>query len=279
MEEPTEQEPSWTRRLEQASKLTLGATAVFYVLGLVVASLHLMRFGVFSLSLVRPHYVVAGIWPLLPLAFLAALVSWTIMAYQEDERPRRADAPQRRWWHGALYLNALVMPALAWLAVNAMAINYVVTSDGVTPWSFRQILWGALGVLGFSLLLVLLSAATWTGAHGPRVALRIVRGVAFGSLLLLCLLGYLRFFVDHIYPVIPSRIGGGKPMPVTVVLKASDNVAALGLTPRPGNPRALRCELVLDGDKTYVFRTLDEPRRTLELSKDLVAAMIIDDRR
>ena len=91
MEEPSMPERSWTQRLEQVSKVTLGATGLFYVLGLLVASLHLMRFGVFSLSLVRPHYVVAGIWPVLPLAFLAALIAWTVTAWHDD-RPVKASS-------------------------------------------------------------------------------------------------------------------------------------------------------------------------------------------
>jgi hypothetical protein len=281
MEEPTVRQARLTDRVERVSKLALGVTGLLYVLGLLVASLHLMRFGVFSLSLVRPHYIVAGLWPVLPLAFPAALIAWTFTAWHEVHPPSASPAATTagRLWHHVRRWNALISPAAGWIFIVVMAILYVATPGSEVPWSFRQVALGGMVVFVFFVILALLSAATWTGARGPHTALRVIRGVAFGSLLVLCLLGYLRFFVDHIYPVIPSRIGGGKPMPVTVVLKAAENVSALGLTARPGTPRALRCELILDGDKTYVLRTIDPPRAILELSKDVVAAMIVDERR
>jgi hypothetical protein len=284
MNEPTR----WTQHIEPLSKLALAAAGLLYVVGLIVTALHLMQFGVFSLSLVRPHYVLAGTWPVLPLAFLAALAAWTLTAWDDDRpsSPPLSASSAARWWHRLVRVNALVSPVVAWVAIVFMVASYVATRGSAIPWTLRQIVLGGLAFLAFFAGLALLSAATWSGARVPRETAGrarhwqgAVRTVAFASLLVFCLLGYLRFFVDHVYPAIPSRIGGGKPIPVTIVLKAPETVSTIGLPSRTGEARALRCELIVDSDKTYVLRAVDPPRTVFELSKDLVAAVLLDDPR
>src|SRR5436190_6454248 len=58
--------PSLKETLEIASKSLIGLAGLCYVLGLMVVTLHLRRYGLNSLSLSQLHYVTAGVWVLLP---------------------------------------------------------------------------------------------------------------------------------------------------------------------------------------------------------------------
>lgn len=53
--------------IESAGKCIIGFAALCYVIGLVVVSCHLNRYGVNYIGLLRINYVIAGVWTLLPV--------------------------------------------------------------------------------------------------------------------------------------------------------------------------------------------------------------------
>jgi hypothetical protein len=74
--------------LEVGGKLALGVLALCYALGLLVINLYYSRYGVYSLSLFRLNYVIAGVWVVTPVLvmFLALLGLFTIAFFAKPTR-------------------------------------------------------------------------------------------------------------------------------------------------------------------------------------------------
>jgi hypothetical protein len=68
----------------------IGAIAftALYVVGFLVVTLHLQKFGVTPVTWLRPQYLLAGTWCLLPLVLFAGVVGLTGLEYVELRCPR-----------------------------------------------------------------------------------------------------------------------------------------------------------------------------------------------
>lgn len=74
-------------------KLVFGLLGLWYVLGVVVVAVHLRQYGVNSLDLPQLHYITAGVWVVLPIAFVALVAVFGVfMAASQVEQLR-----SRKW--------------------------------------------------------------------------------------------------------------------------------------------------------------------------------------
>ena len=60
----------------EASKVLASVAIVLYVVGFLVVTFHLAQFGFVPASWLRPQYLLAGIWCLLPTLLLVWIVSY-----------------------------------------------------------------------------------------------------------------------------------------------------------------------------------------------------------
>ncbi len=75
--------------LEIASKSLIGLTGLCYVMGLLVVTLHLRRYGLNSLSLSQLHYVTAGVWVMLPSLVGVSYCFFVMMFYETAVEQRQ----------------------------------------------------------------------------------------------------------------------------------------------------------------------------------------------
>src|SRR5207253_3041233 len=71
--------------LELASKAVVGFAGLCYILGLIVVTIHLRRYGLNSLTLSQLHYVTAGVWVLLPIVASALFVIFGMFVIKSQE--------------------------------------------------------------------------------------------------------------------------------------------------------------------------------------------------
>ena len=68
--------------LELVGKITIGLAGFCYVIGLIVVTVHLRAYGLNSLDLPQLHYVMAGVWAMLPILLTVLLIVLAIYFYQ-----------------------------------------------------------------------------------------------------------------------------------------------------------------------------------------------------
>ena len=241
--------------LETIGKLLLGAAGLCYVTGLIVVSLHLGRYGLNSLVLSQLHYVMAGIWALLPIVlalFLAAAVLTS--AIDEIERTKLASNSNR-----------------GRLARVFSKRNRKVTSAVFGALSgFSFLLWFLLGYAGIKVgasdpLILLAGAVVAFAALGTGYGLsqpgsfRDWRSLALTitgtSVSILLFLGYLILFAKFSYQHVPWSTGGGGSSQVQIVVSADAKpfLESVGVKFPVGQNRTDSLRLLLVTDKEYVI--------------------------
>jgi hypothetical protein len=201
----------------------VGATGLgfLYLCGFLVVSIHLSRYGVYSIALLRGQYLAAGIFSLGPLCltyFVAAMLHTSFKGFPVPTIPLSGWPWVRR--------TLSLLWKLAWgffavYVVSDMAIKAVVS---VFVPSARDILWSHFFALSW---LTLLSVGlTWAVVNvwGFATSLtvrelrqdikRIPPIVVHTIFSVVILVGYLSVFARHLYSEIPFAIGGGKPQTV-----------------------------------------------------------------
>jgi hypothetical protein len=87
------------------------------------------------------------------------------------------------------------------------------------------------------------------------------------------ILGFAVWFSVRIYPIIPSSLGGGKPL--TVVFFEGDKKMPDEIQREGSTKRSIPYKLVLSTDKYYVVLSPAPKERSMEVSRDSVAGMIV----
>jgi len=105
---------SLTRGLE-VSKVLATTVVVLYVLDFLVVTFHLAQFGFVPVSWLRPQYLLAGVWCLLPMLMLVWIVSYgggqAVVLLDQEHRTRSAKA--HRYRYAVVVLLIVVVIALA----------------------------------------------------------------------------------------------------------------------------------------------------------------------
>ncbi|SRR6266571_5803255 len=100
---------------------------------------------------------------------------------------------------------------------------------------------------------------------------RVVPEVLTGLCVLL--MAFAVWFSVRIYPLIPSSLGGGKPL--TVAFFEGDKKMPEEIQRQGSTRRSIPYKLVLSTDKYYVVLSPSSKERSLEVSRESVAGMVV----
>src|SRR5262245_3687180 len=203
--------------LDLFGKLIFGFAGLCYVLGVIVVTLHLRQYGVNSLDLSQLHYVTAGVWVMLPIAFITTFTIFTAFLAV----PQTDKAQISMGWTGRIYM------AFFTVLVLFITVRFFWRETGIEfTWKSTVL----IPLLGMGTTLIILG-----GAYSLR---RLTRNTPIRKalpLLGVTALGvggfavYVRFFAQYTYPSIPWATGGGRASQVRLFLTPESLPYAQGL--------------------------------------------------
>ena len=250
--------------IESLSKLFAVFFGLLYLLGFIVVASHLSRYGVSSFSVLQLQYLSAGVWVVGPLVVFLAL---KLVSRRFDERVAPAIAGKYNWRGFVISLFFTGIPSLIFFALLASVPN-------------TSLHWG-IGIRLYLFYVVMLNLAqifwmAWRTETGKETRW-MNRGHAapfYLTFLLMVVLGYTVWFSARIYPLIPFSLGGGRPL--TVVFFEGDKKMPEEIQRTEGSiKRSIPYKLLLSTDRYYVVVAPSPKERSLEVSRDSVAGMVV----
>jgi hypothetical protein len=215
--------------LEVSGKTLIGFVGLCYVLGILVVTVHLRRYGLNSLSFSQLHYVTAGAWALVPIA----LVSGVIAAVASIVK-----------------LSDYVSSTIGWtLGIVLSIAGYIASSFGVIGGWVNWIFVPFVGVLALSIVAWLAYKLAEGGASKSEFP-KIVGAVLLAVLLSLL---YISLFAQRTYENIPWTTGGGGASQVQMIIAtdAKPYLESMGIKFSNQN-QTESLKLLLNTDKDYV---------------------------
>ena len=258
--------PSEFRLLELLSKVFAVALTVLYLLGFFVVASYLSRYGVASFSLLQIQYLIAGVWALGPPVLFACLL---FVERRFGERAAPETTGKFNWRRFGISSVIQGLPSSLLLVLFAVIPN---VSDSMT-WGIGVRLFLFFWTMVTCVQLFLLSYQVDTGKE-TWWANRSHAAPFYLASLLMIVLGYSLWFSARIYPLIPFSLGGGKPLTVAFFegeKKMPDEIQR----PDPSAKRSIPYKLLLATDKYFVVLSPSDKERSVEISRDSVAGMIV----
>jgi hypothetical protein len=251
--------------VESLSKVFAVALGVLYLLGFLVVAAYLSRFGVSSFSVLHLQYLLAGVWLLGP-----SLLHTTLM-----HASRRFDQRVDPVGAGKFNLRRFVVSSVLTSIPTCIFIVLLYAIPNV----LRTMTWGiGIRFLLFDFAMTNFAVLFWQSWRVPPDREKPYKNRShaapfYFSTLCMFVLGFAVWFSVRIYPLIPSSLGGGRPL--TVVFfegekKMPDEIQREGST-----KRSIPYKLVLSTDKYYVVLSPSPKERSMEVSRDSVAGMIV----
>jgi hypothetical protein len=252
--------------VESLSKHFAVALGLVYLLGFLVVASYLSRYGVSSFSVLQLQYLVAGIWVLGPPVAHAALM---LAARQLDMRPESEIEGKFNWRGMTISSLFSVISSVLFMAL-LIAIPYVV--EGMT-WST------VIRLLLFYVMMVKCALMFWRSrqADTSKEAWWINRGHAapfYLASLFVIVVSYALWFSVRVYPLIPFSLGGGRPLTVVFIEGEKRMPDEIERTNRSAK-RSIPYKLLLSTDRYYVVVSPSPKERSMEISRDTVAGMVV----
>lgn len=284
--------PSFARTkdiVDLGGKIIIGVLALCYVLGLLVVNLHLSRYGIYSLSLFRINYVIAGIWVLMPIILILVLLGSTyilirIIPHAKDSAPKlyefgpRNQGPEGKRQSQRLMtfiaVGILLILFLASLALAVGSIRTLIKDFG----QWKEIV-GTTYVICFALFTFFAISAKAT-ATGKSLILSFAFFVV--SILLLV---HTIIFAKAFFPHIPSYLGGGSTKTVQLLLKLEDKdkqfFQSSGVEFNENSNQTKDLQLLFANENEYIFLVKsdefpDAEGSTLSIDKDLIQGILYE---
>jgi len=192
--------------LDLFGKLIFGFAGLCYVLGVVVVTLHLRQYGVNSLDLSQLHYVTAGVWVVLPIAFITifAIFSMYVAAAQTEETQTNLSQFQR------------IYTALATIFTLFIGVRFFWSKMGV-EFSWKSVVW--IPLLGIVATLIIFAGAYSLKSVSRATPIRkVLPSLGTTVLGLVAFAAYVLFFAQYTYQSIPWATGGGRGSTVRLFL-------------------------------------------------------------
>jgi hypothetical protein len=258
--------PSDLRFLESLSKAFVVALGLLYLLGFFVVASYLSRYGVASFAVLQIQYLIAGVWALGPPVLFASLL---LVERRFGERAAPETAGKFNWRGFGLSLVIQGLPSSLLLGLLAVIPN---VSDSMT--------WGiGIRLFLFFVAMVACTQLFWVSRQVDRERETWWRNRSHAApfylaSLLMIVLGYSLWFSARIYPLIPFSLGGGKPLTVAFFegeRKMPDEIQR----PDPFAKRSIPYKLLLATDKYFVVMSPSDKERSVEISRDSVAGMVV----
>lgn len=251
---------------EPLSKLVAAALGLLYLLGFLVVATYLSRFGVSSFAVLHLQYLIAGIWVLGPPVLMAAL-------YETEHRFKERAAPgieaEFTWLRFGVSSLISAIPASVFFVTLGLIPS---VSDDLTWKSGVRLFLFYFGMWAFAQLLWLCHRVptekeTWAinRTHAAPFYL---------SSMLVLVFVYSLWFSLRVYPLIPFSMGGGKPLTV-IFFEGEKKMPDEILKSSPSAKRSVPYKLLLEEDKCFVVVSPSDAAKSLEISRDSVAGMVV----
>ena len=202
--------------IEIFSKLSIGIIAAFYATGILVVSIHLNKYGAYSLNFFRVNYISAGLWTLIPILLPLLIGILFILFIREFRKRMRKESYLSPWTVSLPFI--LTLSAIGYFiykATRSMEIDLL-----QREWMNTLIMGIMISVYLFALLLVFVLRY---GQKYPELS-------RLGALVLLtvCLfILHASIFAYNVFDKIPSFLGGGKLQSVELIVGAEDEIIEL----------------------------------------------------
>jgi hypothetical protein len=252
--------------IESLSKLFAIALGFLYLLGFLVVAAYLSRYGVSSFTVLHLQYLIAGIWVIAPFVVFAFLVNASLRFGEGASLQVKGEVIWRR-----VVISSLLSPLPVALFVGLLI---------AVPNVLESMTWGiAIRFYGFFLAIVVFAHLFWMSrrAEKNKETWSMIRGHAarfyLGSLLMI-VIWYALWFSVRIYPLIPFSWGGGKPLTVAFFegeKKMPEEIQKVEQSAR----RSITYKLLLATDKSYIVVSPSDKERSVEISRDSIAGMIV----
>lgn len=258
--------------IESLGKAVLAATALTYVAGYLVVCLHSAQFGVSSLELVKPHYILAGLWLLFPLVSIGVMTTFAVAVMSSSRGLTPNKAPRSSW---RLWLKRLawgMFMCLSLLSIMIVALLMLLPRPRALPdieqiveysSTVRELAGSFLWITGFAFFGHMFWRASHTAAHKDKEALRSI-AVVFAVFLLFVSLEYLIWFSRKLYPIIPQSVGGGRPIVVRLIYPS---ISADRILPVAEARLSQPCLLLFEQSDSLVVRFPPQKGQVLRLRK------------
>jgi hypothetical protein len=251
--------------VESLSKVFAVALGVLYLLGFLVVAAYLSQFGVSSFSVLHLQYLLAGIW------LLGPSVLHTMLVRASRRFEKRADPEGAGKFNFRRFIVSSVLTSVP--TCIFLVLLYAI------PNVLQTMTWGiGIRFLLFDNVMTNFAIMFWRSWRVPPEREEPFKNRSHAApfyLVTLCMLvlGFAVWFSVRIYPLIPSSLGGGKPL--TVVFFEGDKKMPDEIQREGSSKRSIPYKLVLSTDKYYVVLSPNPKERSMEISRDSVAGMIV----
>jgi hypothetical protein len=251
--------------VETASKyigLSIGAV---YLVGFIIVAAHLTRYGVSSFSVLQLQYLIAGVWALgLPGMYF----SITYFAADFDERVAPSTPGKINWRRFLISTTISGIPSALFIGLLVSIptfVNNLTIGLGVRAFGFFIAIMASAGML-------LISARVSPEKETILVNRRHAAPFYLVSLLSV-LLAYAVWFGVRIYPLIPSSLGGGRPL--TIVFIVGEKKLPDEIKEDTKLKRSIPYKLLMETDKFYAVLSPNQGEKSIEVSRDSVSGIIV----
>jgi hypothetical protein len=287
------------------ARIGVGIVGLLYALGFLVVTFHLSQFGVAPVTWLRPQYLLAGIWCLLPAVLFTVGLAFAGIQFAEPWIRGSMVVPRktRIYRHILGAIQGLFSLVAAFVFISR-AISFAVgpSLDGRSRWGPSSIITLKLAGLSFAAAMcagyaigtfynlwtlgdvptgrptALIPAGSWR--EHPWGSMRWDRWVALISFSLLGAFGALYFIVLYIltfsvsvYSAISPTYGGGGPQRVVFLIEGGIQGIAPMVVDSSGT-RSVPYNLLLTTESSYVVESPAKGELAIEFKRDSVRGMI-----
>jgi hypothetical protein len=252
--------------IESLSKLFAVTLGLLYLLGFLVVASNLSQYGVSSFSVLQLQYLIAGIWVLGPPVLHASIME------VKDRFEKRAvpETPGKFNWRRFAFSSLFSGIPLA------LFIGLLTAIPGVLV----NMTWGVgIRFLLFYAAMMNFAGLFWMSRHAEnnKETWWMNRSHAapfYFASLVMTVMSYAVWFSVRIYPLIPFSLGGGRPITIVFIEGEKKMPDAIERS-APSTKRSIPYKLLLSTDKSYVVVSPSPKERSIEISRDSVAGIVV----
>jgi hypothetical protein len=251
--------------VESVSKVFAVALGILYLLGFLVVAAYLSQFGVSSFSVLQLQYLLAGIWLLGP----PVLHSTIVHAQRRFDERVVPEVPGKLNWRRFIFSSLL----------SGLPLGTFIVLLNLVPGVLQNMTWGiGIRYFVFDVVVTGIAQLIWISRRVPSEhekwwMNRSHAAPFYLTALCILLMAFAVWFSLRIYPLIPSSLGGGRPL--TVVFFEGDKKMPDAILREGSTKRSVHYKLVLSTDKYYVVLSPAPKERSMEVSRDSVGGMIV----
>lgn len=247
---------------ELIGKLSFGLVGACYVAGLIVVSMYLNRYGIYSISIFRVSYVTAGFWVILPILISLIIIYGALgLILVFDSKG------------SAVVNNLLQLTELKKEISNKDTISWTMLGNFLLLIGLFPVISWSLGIsLDWKWLLALLTGGLVALFLIPiyfNLAFSVVSGtlkkvfhLSFIIIIeMLLLVVHILVFANRVYDTIPSHIGGGRPKAVQFIIESEPKIrgslvdAGIGFEGETNRTKEVR--LLFVTEEEYIILVVD----------------------